>query len=820
MADVTKTVEIIFGTVDNASAGISSMGSNLDTFAGKLGSVTGPVANFTSSIIKTELAVAALAAAYVGVALTNAAKFESAQIDLAKVLDGDDASVTAAMKQFGAEAIEMSETYGISSADIVQGFADFKQAGFELNEVLELQKNALDLVIAGDIEADQATRLLISSLKGFGIESTEAARLIEAMNNVSNNFATNLEELAKGMSILSPVAAQMGLDFNETAGLLTPIIEVFGSGTIAANALKVGLIQLLSDNKRVTDGLKDLEVAQHDQNGELRIGEDILKDVQMAFQGLTENQKLASAAQLVGINQAAKMVLVFDNLALTTEVTNVAMKETGSVITEVQLRLASAELQVAKFKVAFTNLSIAIGDKLLAEFGGLTKGATELEIAFRKVVTAGGLDGLLGPLGDQFDAIGQMLSEMAIALPKAFELFLAGGGFDSIIKSIQGLGGEFQNLFDGVFGAGLDLTKPEDLALVMEKLVKFFEKMVDVTAGIVSGFKPLIDGIASLVNEFTEADGEAVKFGGQLLGMVSAVDKLVPLLGFVATGLSTIGGVLLLLNTPKGIQSLSTLANTSFTLSSSIGKLLGTLGLAVIAFESVKFGVTANLEAYKEYQESIERTKDSELESIFAKEKLAEILARISKETGVTITSQEQLNSEIEKGNIVQDSITKKYSSTSDAIKKLAVSLGLTVPEILAMNKQVEEGKLIFDEATQTYIVATGELKDYDAIVAKAAGTSADAVDETKSYVDQMKDLGFAVDPVTGALSKLADSTEKTATEQQKALVAVKGYNVEIKNGIPVYTQLANTNEKVAETTEVVVDALRNLFISISTKVF
>jgi TP901 family phage tail tape measure protein len=45
---------------------------------------------------------------------------------------------------------------------------------------------------------------------------------------VSNKYATDVKQLGLGMSKLAPIAKTMGLSFEETAGILTPVIEVFG----------------------------------------------------------------------------------------------------------------------------------------------------------------------------------------------------------------------------------------------------------------------------------------------------------------------------------------------------------------------------------------------------------------------------------------------------------------------------------------------------------------------------------------------------------------------------------------------------------------
>jgi TP901 family phage tail tape measure protein len=320
------------------------------------------IGDIFKNIKGTIIAATAAAAGFFGVKVFGEAiKFESALLDLQKVMSDTEGSAS----QFTAISEELAKKFGVSSAEVLQGAANFKQAGFNLQEAFLLQEQALKLVIAGDLEAAEAAELLVSTLKGFDAPASEAARLTDVLNEVSNRYATNLKELAIGMAEVSPIARIMGFTFEETAGLLTPIIEVFRSGTESSQAFRTGLLKLLDDAVPVTNALRDLGVDQKELNGSMRSGKDILGDVSQAFVGLEENQKLVFATQIVGIRQAAKMVQVFNGLAKTTEITNVAMNSLGSINKEVNIRLASTAVKGKKAAQSFNIMAKNLGNILL-----------------------------------------------------------------------------------------------------------------------------------------------------------------------------------------------------------------------------------------------------------------------------------------------------------------------------------------------------------------------------------------------------------------------------------------------------------------------
>ena len=361
-ADFEKIKNSGVASANDIKRAHNAMTAKLKKNSRELSTSSKRIGDIFKNIKGTIIAATAAAAGFFGVKVFGEAiKFESALLDLQKVMSDTEGSAS----QFTAISEELAKKFGVSSAEVLQGAANFKQAGFDLQEAFQLQETALKLVIAGDLEAAEAAELLVSTLKGFKAPASEAARLTDVLNEVSNRYATNLRELAIGMAEVSPIAKIMGFTFEETAGLLTPIIEVFRSGSESAQGFRTGLLKLLDDAVPVTNALHDLGVDQKEFNGQMRSGKDIVGDVAQAFIGLDRNSKLVFATQLVGLRQAGKMVEVFDGLALSTEITNVAMHAAGSINKEVATRLASTAAKGKKATQSFNIMAKSIGNILL-----------------------------------------------------------------------------------------------------------------------------------------------------------------------------------------------------------------------------------------------------------------------------------------------------------------------------------------------------------------------------------------------------------------------------------------------------------------------
>ncbi|MCP4254125.1 MAG: phage tail tape measure protein [Candidatus Scalindua sp.] len=321
----------------------------------------GIVDSFNNMKAKIATIGVVIASAFGVKAVGEAIKFEDALLDLQKVLSDADGDA----QQFADAAEEMAVKFGVSTADVLQSAADFKQAGFDISEAFSLTESALKLVVASELEAAEASQLLVLTLNGFKAPASEANRLINILNATSNKYATNVRELGTGMRDIAPIAEKMGFSFEETAGLLTPVISVFGSGSEAAQALKSGLLRLVGSQKPVIEELDRLGISQTDLNGKLRSGKDILLDVSKAFQGMSNNQKIASTSILSGILQAGKMSEVFNGMGLSIEVTNNALQDTDSINKEVATRMTATGVQIDRVKTAFNNMAQTIGTEAL-----------------------------------------------------------------------------------------------------------------------------------------------------------------------------------------------------------------------------------------------------------------------------------------------------------------------------------------------------------------------------------------------------------------------------------------------------------------------
>ncbi|MBA3009720.1 MAG: phage tail tape measure protein [Proteobacteria bacterium] len=533
MADLTKTVRVLFQGEDSISPTMKSISSSLDKFSGRLEDVADPFSKITEGVLKLDAALIAMVGTGLILAFNASKDFETSTVGLKKIL-GEEIDQIDNVKE---SVLGLSNQYGQAAVSIMDSVSDFKRAGFDVADSMMLAKAGIDLVLGAteaELDVARSTEIIISTLKGFNAPAAEAARLTDILNEVSNEYATSVNELGIGMAALAPIAKLAGLSFEETAGVLTPVIEVFRSGDEAAIALKTGLLRLISDQKPVRDALESIGVAQKDSNGQLRSGRDILFDVAKAFQTTDEKSKLFLASELVGIQQAGRLVTVFDSLAKTTEITGVALGSAGSIAKEVNAVLETSQVAVDRFAAAFVNLGIKIGDEFRMASAGAITGATDIEIAMQKIVGTETFKPIFNAINLFSGDLGKTLKTIAENIPEAFEQV----DFSELVKAIGGVGSELSGVFDGI-----DFSTPEGLAQAIQGVVDTVASLATVTEGIADVFVPAFNAVTSLVGAFNDLPEGVKEATGAFLGITSA---LVAFAGVLAIGGAVLGGINLL----------------------------------------------------------------------------------------------------------------------------------------------------------------------------------------------------------------------------------------------------------------------------------
>lgn len=564
MADIKKTIDIVFGAVDNVSAGTQKIGNGLSDVASRAQALTGPLASVASGVMKFDAAMTALAVTVAVYATSKAIDLESAMFDLQKVMKDSDGKATDSMETFA----KLGKVYGVSTTEIVKSTAGFAQSGKNIRDSLSATDASLKLAAVGDMDLATASKALGQAMAGLGEDVSYSSKILDAWNELSNNSGITVKQLGEGMSIISPLVKNAGYSFEETNAQLAILTEVSGSASESANALKSVYSSFAKPTKEVTDLLKKYGITLKDNSGNLKSVKTLTDQFLKSQAGLTKEQKLSNAATIAGTEQGGRFITLIDNQSKIAKYTAVQMSALGSANKEFGVVTQKTQFQVDSFGAAIDNLAAKVGTKYLGETKQLLVANNSLFDSFMKISDGPNFTKIMGLVKEFTSGAAEEINKLAKNLPAAFEMV----NVDGFIASLKELGDTLGKAFD------IDLGDPKQLAEVMQTVIDSLTSVIKVSEGMVVSFSKAWEEISKGIKSFNNLDDATKKSTGETLGFAKVLDTALGAVRGLGDGLSAVGYGVGLLGVSGLVKQILSLSGAAGAGSSSLGGLIGKLG--------------------------------------------------------------------------------------------------------------------------------------------------------------------------------------------------------------------------------------------------
>lgn len=291
-------------------------------------------------------------------------ELDDALVELKKVTDLEGES----LEQFIDNAYEAGRTVAKTGTEMIESATAFAKAGYK-DEALELGTVAAMYTNIADeeISAADAADMIIAQMKAFNITANDSMHIIDAINEVSNNFAVSSADISRNLGKASAVMANAGNSMEQYIGLMTAATEVTRNASKAANGLKTLTLRLQGMNE---EGEKDLEVqaqmeglfrklgiSVYKANGELKNTYEILETLAPVYQTLTNAEKAYVTETIAGKYQAQNAAAILNNWTTAVEATETAMNSAGSAARENEKVLDSIQGHIQSLNAAWEQLS-------------------------------------------------------------------------------------------------------------------------------------------------------------------------------------------------------------------------------------------------------------------------------------------------------------------------------------------------------------------------------------------------------------------------------------------------------------------------------
>lgn len=367
-------------------------------------------------------------------------ELDSALVELQKVTDLEGAS----LQKFTQDAYDAAEAVAKTGTEMVQAATEFAKAGYDKSQILQLGELALMYTNIADeeVSAAESAEFMIAQMKAFNIEAEDAIHIIDAVNEVANNFAVSSADIANNLGKSSAVMANAGNSYEQMIGLLTAGTEITRNASKVSNGLKTITLRLQGMDD---EGEKNLElVAQmeglysklgisvYNSNGEMKNTFELLQELAPIYQKATAAEKAYITETIAGKYQAQNAAAILNNFSVAVKATETALNSEGSAINENAKVLDSIEGKINKFNSAFEQLSqnfinsglikwfVDLGTTILnvanSDFGRFVVKLSTLFILSKTGIT------LIGKLGSGFLKFGKSIKSTYNLLQKYNEI--------------------------------------------------------------------------------------------------------------------------------------------------------------------------------------------------------------------------------------------------------------------------------------------------------------------------------------------------------------------------------------------------------------
>ena len=377
----------------------------------------------------------------------------------------------------------------------------FRKSGFNDSDAAMLAKVAAQYQNVADtaVSSEDAASSIVSQIRAFGEDANFATTVIDAYNEVANNFSVGTNDLSKAMEVASSGLATYGNEFSEILGLVTAGTEIM---TGRSSQVARGLSTIAARIVKNKDALAEYGITVENTDGSLKSTFDVLSELKPKWDSMTDAQRTALGDTIAGTNQYKVLAAVMSNFNTAVDANKTALNSSGSAAKENARYMESLESQITAVKASFQDFANNVISKdlisaaLQATNAFLNFANNGLGTSITKATLFSGVAlGLVGVIGQIATRLGGVFSRIG-ALGA---LGLSGGQVAAIIAGVVG---GLTLLVSGIKALkdAIDNATPS-----YEKLVKEFEDSKDALEQTKQDYSDAQDRLKEL-NEIPWAD--------------------------------------------------------------------------------------------------------------------------------------------------------------------------------------------------------------------------------------------------------------------------------------------------------------------------
>lgn len=349
-------------------------------------------------------------------------EIDTAMTNLYKVTDETEQKYTQFLDSANSSALKL----GRSVSSLVEQTANWAKLGFSIDDASKLAEISSIYANVGEVDDNTAVSDMVTAMKAFNIEASDSITIVDSLNRLGNEFATDAKSLGEGLRNSASSMAVAGNDINQTLAILTGGGEITQNVAELSNGLRVvsmrlrgmkGALQEIGEEYEDIEPISKIQTQIYDltkgtvnifkDDGSFKSTYDQLKEISEIYFELNDADRANLTEIMFGKNRANQGIAILQAFksGQIQKAYEASVNSAGSAYEEQSRWLESLEAKTQQFEAAFQSLSNTVVDseilKDLVDLG--TKGVSSLE-GIAKVLEfinslGGETSGILGAIG-------------------------------------------------------------------------------------------------------------------------------------------------------------------------------------------------------------------------------------------------------------------------------------------------------------------------------------------------------------------------------------------------------------------------------------
>lgn len=345
-------------------------------------------------------------------------------------------------------AKNLGATTSFTALQVAQLMTELGRAGFKPDQVNAMTGAVLDLARATGTDATLASGIMAASIRQFGLEATDAARVADVLTMGANATFNSVESLGEALKYAGPVAKNLGMSLEETVAILGTLGNVGIQGSEAGTALRrLGVISAATGEK-----LKSIfDISNVDAAGQLKPLVQIMDEIGKKIKDLPVAERVAKMNEAFGLLGITASSVLSETAMSTVELANSLKTADGTAAKAAKSMDSGLGGAFRIIMSAAEGLSIAIGEALAGSIKSVTETITRLISAATTwvganqgvVITLTAMTFAAGAFGAALIATGVAAKVMAVGISAAMTVV-------GVVKSVMAIAAAAISMFGTV----------------------------------------------------------------------------------------------------------------------------------------------------------------------------------------------------------------------------------------------------------------------------------------------------------------------------------------------------------------------------------